>query len=93
MSDETEQSNPSRGYLSWRRLVAWIIPPMSYWVIYHNSHQRIMVVRRRFSPGVERSYCTIGVITLDGPFLDQEDAVRRMAFWKVQYDRDGVFLR
>lgn len=66
------------------------VPPLRYWTVYHNGHKRLMTIRQRFNPGVEKTYTSWGVVTLDGPHETQDEAVRRLAFWRAQYDRDGV---
>jgi hypothetical protein len=91
MTDEVnERSAALRGYRFFRLLVAAICPPIRYWVVYHNAHQRTMVVRQRRHPGVEKDFMMTGVVTLDGPFEYQEDAAQRLAFWNHQYQPRGI---
>lgn len=90
MSDSFLTLVASRGYRFFCALAAVICPPIRYWVVYHNVHRRTMVIRQRRHPGVEKELMSSGVVTLDGPFEYQEDAVQRLTFWNYQYQRDGV---
>ena len=66
-------------------MVHLVVPPIRYWTVYHNGHRRVLTVRQRCNPGVEKNYQTCGVVTLDGPHETQDEAVRRLAFWQAQY--------
>lgn len=71
-------------------LINLVLPPLRYWTIYHNGHKRIITIKQRFHPGVEKNFDTMGVITLDGPHKTQDEAARRLAFWQAQYRREGI---
>lgn len=61
-----------------------------YWVIYHNPHKRIVVVRSRLKPGNAYDFSELGTLCLDGPFDSQEDAVHALNFWRAQYRNTNV---
>ena len=67
----------------------WIVKRLplrlSYWVVFAKQMQQCTVIRQRLSPGNDSTYSTMGFVTLDGPFDDQEDAARALAFWTRQY--------
>ena len=73
-----------------RWLIGLFLPPLHYWTVFHNGHERIITIRQRLHPGVEKTWTSLGVVTLDGPHDTQDEAVRRLTFWRAQYQKDGV---
>jgi len=72
----------------WRWIKSLLPFRIAYWVVFVKNSETILVIRQRLSPGNEKNYGTIGFLTLDGPFHEQEDAARSLAFWKHQYRHD-----
>jgi hypothetical protein len=62
---------------------------MAYWVVLLKQNGEIVVIRMRTNPGNEFTFSNVGVLTLDGPHHEQEDAARSLAFWRHQYGHDG----
>ncbi len=72
----------------WRWIKSLLPFRMAYWVVVEKRTDRMIVIRRRTSPGNESTYETVGFLTLDGPLHEQEDAARSLAFWRHQYRDD-----
>lgn len=69
-------------------MMKWWPFSLRYWVIWSNTKSQMIVAKSRLSPGNDGlHYSTLGVITLDGPFDSQEDAVRALHFWHMQYEK------
>ena len=60
---------------------------LRYWLVFHNGHRRLMVIRQRFAPTADSWLASIGLIAIDGPFDTNEDAAQSLAFWSANYER------
>lgn len=74
------------GFVMWSCIKSWLPLRMAYWVVFAKQMQQCAVIRQRLNPGNDATYSTMGFVTLDGPYYDQEDAARSLAFWARQYD-------
>ena len=72
----------------WRWITGFVPFRMAYWVVLLKENGEIVVIRKRTSPGNEFTFTNLGVLTLDGPHHEQEDAARSLAFWRHQYGHD-----
>jgi hypothetical protein len=60
---------------------------LKFWVVFHNGMQKMVVIKQRLAPWTEKTYTTMGVVLLDGPFDSDEDAARSLGFWQRQYSK------
>ena len=74
----------------WKWIKSLLPFRMAYWVVVENKTERMLVIRQRMNPRHECEHGTRPFLTIDGPFDEQEDAARSLAFWRHQYRDDNT---